>query len=104
MRTTVNVYSGATHRTSEFISSIIVFILVFRFLPLIAYLPSPVIAAILIMSAVKLIPIKIIKYFFKVDPVECFILIGTTLVSIIYDGAYGLLVGTFVCLARNVVN
>lgn len=62
-------------------------------LPYFSYIPMPVIASILITSAVRLIPFSMIIYLFKIDKFECFILLLTAGICIYADGAMGLMVG-----------
>ena len=101
VRTGVNVASGATDKMSQFISSISVLIIVMVLLPMFTYIPMPVIASILMTSAFRLVPLKIMTQLAKEDTPELFILIFTTTICVFGDGALGLLSGSFVALMRN---
>jgi SulP family sulfate permease len=56
VRTAVNISSGATHKTSQFINAIVVMIMIFAVMPVFTFIPMPVIASILVCSAWRLIP------------------------------------------------
>lgn len=56
VRTAVNISSGATHKTSQFINAIVVMIMIFVVMPVFTFIPMPVIASILVCSAWRLIP------------------------------------------------
>jgi MFS superfamily sulfate permease-like transporter len=101
VRTGVNVASGATDKMSQFINAISVLIIVMLLLPMFSYIPMPVIASILISSAIRLVPFTIMTQLAKEDAPELFILIFTTTICIFGDGALGLLSGGFVALMRN---
>jgi MFS superfamily sulfate permease-like transporter len=68
------------------------------------YIPMPVIASILMTSAFRLVPIKVMKQLINEDLPEFFILVFTTAVCIFGDGALGLLAGGFMALMRNAAN
>ena len=104
VRTGVNVASGATDKMSQFINAISVLVIVLLFLPMFTYIPMPVIASILMTSAFRLVPIKVMTQLIKEDLPELFILIFTTVVCIFGDGALGLLAGGFMALMRNAAN
>jgi SulP family sulfate permease len=89
----VNVASGATSKMSQFLNGVIVLLIVTFCLPYFSFIPMPVIASILITSAVRLIPFDMIQYLFKIDKFECFILLLTAGICIYADGAMGLMYG-----------
>lgn len=100
VRTAVNIGSGATHKTSQFINALVVFIIVAIGAPIFVYLPMPVIAAILVTSSCRLVPLTVMDKLWHLDRPEFFILIISWLICIFADGAAGLLVGGFVSLLR----
>jgi MFS superfamily sulfate permease-like transporter len=104
VRTAVNVASGATDKLSQFINAMVVLTTVLLFLPSFTYIPMPVIASILITSAVRLVPMKLMNHLFKADVIEYGIMLFTTMVCVFVDGAYGLIAGSFLCLLRNAAN
>jgi SulP family sulfate permease len=104
VRTGVNVASGATDKMSQFINAITVMTIVLLLLPMFTYIPLPVIASILMTSAFRLVPFKIMSKLYAEDFPELCILLFTTAVCIFSDGALGLLAGSFVALMRNAAN
>jgi MFS superfamily sulfate permease-like transporter len=78
--------------------------IVMLLLPMFTYIPMPVIASILMTSAFRLVPLKVMTQLAKEDAPELFILIFTTAVCIFGDGALGLLAGGFIALMRNAAN
>ena len=101
VRTGVNVASGATDKMSQLINAVSVLAIVMILLPIFTYIPMPVIASILMTSAFRLVPIKIMSQLLNEDMPEFFILIFTTCVCIFGDGCLGLLAGGFAALMRN---
>lgn len=61
VRTSVNVKSGATDKISQFINAIAVLIVVIVAMPAFVYTPLPCIAAILVTSSCRLVPISVMK-------------------------------------------
>ena len=59
VRAAANVASGATHKTSQFINALVCLIVYLVFLPSFTYIPMPVIASMLMVSACRLIPFKV---------------------------------------------
>lgn len=104
VRTDVNVASGATDKMSQFINAISVLLIVLLLLPMFTYLPMPVIASILMTSAFRLVPLKVMGQLSKEDKPDLLILLLTTIVCIFGDGALGLLAGGFLTLMRNAAN
>lgn len=100
VRTSVNIGSGATHKTSQFINALVVFAIVVLLSPVFVYLPMPAIASILGTSACRLVPLKIMDKLWHLDRFEFVVLITSWLICVFVDGAAGLLVGGFVSLLR----
>ena len=59
VRAAANVASGATHKTSQFINALVCMIVYLVLLPGFTYIPMPVIASMLMVSACRLIPFKV---------------------------------------------
>ena len=103
VRTGVNIGSGATNKLSQFINACVVLIITLIFMPAFVYTPMPCIAAILVVSATRLVPFKVMGELIRLDPVEFVILIITTLVCVLVDGALGLMVGGIISILRTAV-
>lgn len=103
VRTSVNVKSGATDKISQFINAIIVFLMIFIFMPAFVYTPMACIAAILITSSSRLVPISVIKQLWKEDISEFVILFLTALVCVLVDGAAGLIFGAVISLCKTAI-
>ena len=95
IRTNVNVQTGATHKTSQFINAVIVFLIVLLGSGVFTYLPMSVIASILVTSSCRLVPKTVMRYCWEADKFEFFILIITWLICVFKDGAVGLIMGAF---------
>lgn len=61
------------------------------------------IAAILITSSCRLVPMKIMAAYWRLDKSNLLVLLVTTAACVFVDGAIGLLIGAMVCLLRNAV-
>lgn len=104
VRTAVNIASGANHKYSQLINAVWVLLIVAVLIPYFAYIPMSIIASMLITSAFRLLPIDIMKYMWKHDKAEFFILVMTGVICIFIDGAMGLMAGCFIALLRHAVN
>lgn len=69
-------------------------------LPGFTYIPMPVIASILMVSAFRLIPFKVMGNLLRQDPSDFFLLIFTWIVCIFVDGAVGLMAGGVIALLK----
>lgn len=103
VRTAVNVNSGATDKTSQLINSLVVLLVVVVLMPVFVYTPMCCIAAILVTSSVRLLPIKIMKMMWAQDRAELAVLIITAGVCVFVDGAFGLMVGAVISIMRTAV-
>jgi len=101
IRTNVNIQTGATHKMSQFINAVFVFLIVVLFMPIFTYVPMACIAAILMTSACRLVPKTIIAELWNVDRFEFWILIITWLICVFKDGAVGLLIGAFLSFLKQ---
>lgn len=101
VRTAVNVSSGATHMMSQFINGIVCLIVILLLLPAFTYIPMPVIASMLLTSACRLVPKKLIAHLYHADKFECFMLLFTAALCIFIDGAIGLMIGMVISLMVN---
>lgn len=103
VRTSVNCSSGATHKTSQFINALVVLSMVLGLMPVFSYIPMGAIAAILITSSCRLVPMKVMAAYWNLDRVNFWILLLTTAACVFIDGAIGLALGAMICLLRNAV-
>jgi len=103
VRTGVNVVSGATDKMSQFINGLAVLLITLIFMPAFVYTPMPCIAAILIVSATRLVPFKVMAELIRLDPAEFVILVLTTAICVLVDGAFGLMVGGVISILRTAI-
>lgn len=101
IRTNVNIQTGATHKTSQFINAVVVFFIVVLFMNVFSYIPMAVIASILMTSACRLVPKTIMRQLWAVDKFEFWLLIVTWLICVFKDGAVGLLIGSFIAFLKQ---
>ena len=73
------------------------------FMPAFVYTPMPCIAAILIVSASRLIPFGVMSELLRQDTAEFVILLFTTCVCVLVDGAFGLMVGGVISILRTAI-
>ena len=101
IRTNVNIQTGATHKMSQLINAVFVFLIVVLFMPIFTYIPMACIASILMTSACRLVPKTIIAELWNVDRFEFWILIITWIICVFKDGAVGLLIGAFLSFLKQ---
>jgi MFS superfamily sulfate permease-like transporter len=75
-------------------------IIIVFLLPIFSYMPMPVVASILITMACRLLPSKYIDEISGLDRFELFVLLMTTVLCIVIDGATGLIIGGLLCLVK----
>lgn len=68
--------------------------------PVFTYLPMCIIASILITSSCRLVPMTVMKQLWQCDRSEFFLLIITWLLCVFFDGAAGLLIGSFLSFLK----
>lgn len=78
-------------------------IITLLFMPAFVYMPLPGIAAILIVSATRLVPLGVLSQLWAVDMAEFVILLITTAICVLVDGAIGLMVGGVISILRNAI-
>mmetsp|Transcript_5948 Transcript_5948/g.13751 ORF Transcript_5948/g.13751 Transcript_5948/m.13751 type:complete len:642 (-) Transcript_5948:182-2107(-) len=94
VRASVNQLNGATHRIAQFMNAIIVMIITVATMPAFSYLPLPSVAALLVVSAVRMVPFHFLHELWQHDKKHLFICIFTAVVGFISDPVEGLLAGT----------
>ncbi len=97
-RTSLNVKTGATHRTSGVISVISVAVISLFFLGYFTYIPLAVIAAILVFVAIKMVEREHYEKLWKFEREGFFISIFVALVTVLVDPMVGILLGVSVSL------
>ena len=101
VRTSLNVQLGATHRLSQMINAIAVFLIFVVAMPVFSYLPQAAVAALLVFASIRMAPVHYIAKLWRTDKKSCFLLVLTSLICIFVDPVYGLIVGMVVALLRN---
>lgn len=97
-RTALNIKSGATHKSSGFVSAVMVAVISLFLLPYFKFLPLPVIAAILVMVAIKMIEREHFKRMWEADKKSFWLAILVAVVTIYEDPIIGILVGAAISL------
>jgi len=97
-RTALNIKSGATSRISAFINCLSVLLISAVALPLFKFIPMPTIAALLVMTAYRMLALDHMIHMFKYDRIAFWIAILTAVCCIALDTMTGILVGGVVSL------
>lgn len=99
VRTALNIESKANHKISWFLTWFFTFLIaLLLFNDFFKYLPFPIISAILFTIAIWLIDLHLLRNTYKIEKTAFFIMIITTLVSIIEDATFWILLWTFLAL------
>lgn len=86
---------------STFLNGVIVLIISLSLLSVFSYIPMPMIAAILVNTAIRMVPAPDIKILWRRDKEKFAILVAVWLVCLLTDGAMGLIFGMVVSVLRN---
>jgi SulP family sulfate permease len=97
-RTALNIRSGASSRMSAFLNVIFVLILSFALLPFFKYLPLPVVAAVIVVVAVRMVDWHHIINFWKLDKGVFALTIVVVIICLVVDPTGGIVVGMIVSL------
>jgi SulP family sulfate permease len=97
-RTTLNIKSGATHKTSAFIGSLCVTIISMFLLEYFKYMPLPVVAAILTMVGINMIELEHFQRMFKTDTTNFVISMVVATVTVFEDPIIGILLGASISM------
>lgn len=98
VRTSLNVKTHATHRTSQGLNAIFVGIIAMLLLNTFSFIPMAAIAAILIFASIRMVEIHHFKRLIKLDKTGFGIAIAVMAISVYQDALIGILVGTVVSL------
>lgn len=98
IRTGANIKAGATHRTSGIIAALLTGVIALIALPFFSFLPMPVIAAILVNTALGLLEFDKFAEFWKQERASFFVAILVALVTIFHDAGLGVTLGAIAAL------
>ncbi len=101
-RTSLNVKTGANHKTSAFINSLLVAVISLFLLRYFQFIPMAVIAAILVFVAVQMVEAEHFFRFFRFDKTIFFISMIVAVVTVIEDPITGILLGVVLSLLVSV--
>jgi len=97
-RTALNIKSGATSRISGLINAIFVLLLSLVFLPLFKFIPMSTIAALLVMTSIKMVSRDHLVHMYKFDKSTFWISILSAVICVVIDTMAGILVGGVISL------
>lgn len=98
IRTGLNIKSGATHKTSQGLAAIFTALLSIIAWPYLQYLPLPVVAAILSMTAIGLIEVEHFVRFWKYEKASLLVGMVVAATTVLDDAGVGVLFGTILAL------
>lgn len=93
-RTALNIKSGASHRSSGIINALLVGIIAIFFLSTFKFLPLPIVAAILVFVAIRMVETGHFVHLYKHDKIAFFVSLFVAFVTIIEDPIVGILIGS----------
>lgn len=97
-RTSLNIKTGATHKTSATLSSVFIGVISFFLFAYFSYIPMPVIAAILVFTAISMVEMEHFGRFFRHERSSFFISMLVAAVTVYEDPIVGILLGTALAL------
>lgn len=97
-RTSLNIKTGANHRTSALISGVSIAIISFVLLRYFRYIPLTVIGAILVFVAIQMIEKEHFDKLWQYERTGYFIALLVAGVTVVYDPVFGILLGVVVSL------
>ncbi len=97
-RTSLNIKTGATHRTSAIISVISIAIISLFLLGYFKYIPMAVIAAILVFTAIAMVETENYGKLWRYEKDGFFVSLLVALVTIVIDPIFGILIGVSISL------
>lgn len=97
-RTTLNIKTGATSRASGIISAVFVCIISLVVLNWFKYLLLPIVAAILMVTAVRMVELQRLMHMWRFDRKMFWVTIFTTVICVVRDPTDGIIAGGIVSL------
>lgn len=97
-RTTLNVKSNANDKMSATISSVLIFIISAVLLSFFKYLPMPIVASILVFTAVQMVEAHHAIHIFIHDKTAFFVLAAVAVITVVEDPMVGIVVGSALAL------
>ncbi|MEK7643893.1 MAG: SulP family inorganic anion transporter [Patescibacteria group bacterium] len=97
-RTALNVKTGATHRASGIINAVAVAIISLLLLPYFKYLPLPIVAAILVYVAVRMVEREHFVRMYRHNHFDLYLSLLVAAITIVADPIVGILLGATVAL------
>jgi MFS superfamily sulfate permease-like transporter len=101
VRTSVNFTNGANHPLSQLMNAVLVLVVTAVAMPLFKLLPMASVAAVLVLSAVRMVPFKYIVGLWKQDRAHFILCVATAILCTILDMIVGLIAGTFLAFLVN---
>jgi len=98
VRTSLNTSLGATHRFSQILNALLVAMIAAAMMPIFSFLPQATIAALLVVSAIRMTPITYLKRLWAESRGSFCLCLGTALVCVAEDPVIGLAVGMIIAL------
>ncbi len=98
VRTSLNVRSHATHRTSQGIQAVLVAVISLILLSSFTYIPMAAIAAILVFASIRMVEIHHFKHLYRYNKFAFATAIVVAIISTYEDPMIGILVGTVISL------
>ncbi len=99
-RTALNVKSGATSRASGIVNGLAIIVLSTALFSAFKFLPLPVVAAILVNTAYRMIEFHEIEIMYKTDRPSFVVCCVTGIICVIEDPTMGIIYGTFLAMIR----
>lgn len=103
-RTSLNIKSNATHKTSAMLNSLFLVLIMFLLLPFFKWLPMVVIASILVFVAISMVENEHFIYLYKNERTAFILSIFVALITFTEDPIIGILIGTAIALIIYVNN
>ena len=97
-RTTLNIKSGANHRTSAFINAIFVGIISLFFIEFFKLIPMAIIASILVIVAIGMVEKNHFIYLINNEKVSFFLFMFVAVIVVLEDPIAGIIIGSIVAL------
>eukprot|EP01043_Picozoa_sp_COSAG02_P013195 COSAG02_NODE_524_length_20723_cov_79.399438_6_plen_404_part_00 len=101
VRTSVNFTNGANHPLSQLVNALLVLAVTAVAMPAFELLPMASVAAVLVLSAVRMVPFAYIVGLWNTDRAHFVLCIATAILCTVLDMIVGLITGTFLAFLVN---